>query len=144
MEDYINEGTGASLAEHHRHVAEVLQRLRAFHLYLKAEKFSFHQPSVQFLGYNIDSSSIRMDEGKVDAVRNWPTPTTIKELQRFLGFPPFYRRFIQNYSSITNPLTSLLRNKPKSLSWTPAATEAFSSLKEAFTTAPLLVHPDPN
>uniref|UniRef100_A0A8C1XXR9 ribonuclease H n=1 Tax=Cyprinus carpio TaxID=7962 RepID=A0A8C1XXR9_CYPCA len=133
-----------SLAEHRRHVVEVLQRLRAFHLYLKAKKCSFHQPSVQFLGYNIDSSGIRMDEGKVDAVRNWPTPTTIKELQRFLGFANFYHRYIQNYSSITNPLTSLLRNKPMSLSWTPAATEAFNSLKEAFTTAPLLVHPDPN
>uniref|UniRef100_A0A9J8BTX3 ribonuclease H n=1 Tax=Cyprinus carpio carpio TaxID=630221 RepID=A0A9J8BTX3_CYPCA len=133
-----------SLAEHRRHVAEVLQRLRAFQLYLKAEKCSFHQPSVQFLGYNINSSGIRMDEGKVNAVRDWPIPTTIKELQRFLGFANFYRHFIQNYSAITSPLTSLLRNKPKSLSWTPAATEAFNSLKKAFTTAPLLVHPDPN
>lgn len=83
-----------------------------------------------------------MDEGKVAAIKNWPTPTTVKELQRFLGFANFYRRFIQNYSSITSPLTSLLRNKPKSLSWTPAATEAFDILKKAFTTAPLLVHPD--
>ncbi|KAK3506690.1 hypothetical protein QTP70_015415 [Hemibagrus guttatus] len=54
-----------------------------------------------------------MDEGKVAAIRDWPTPTTVKELQHFLGFTNFYRRFIQNYSSIANPLTSLLRNKPK-------------------------------
>lgn len=133
-----------SMADHQRHVAEVLQRLRAFHLYLKAEKCTFHQPSVQFLGYNIDRSGIRMDEGKVEAIRNWPTPTTIKELQRFLGFSNFYRRFIHNYSTITSPLTSLLRNKPKSLSWTPSATTAFNTLKLAFTTAPLLVHPDPD
>ncbi|XP_048048359.1 uncharacterized mitochondrial protein AtMg00860-like [Megalobrama amblycephala] len=85
-----------------------------------------------------------MDEGKVAAIKNWPIPTTVKELQRFLGFANFYRRFIQNYSSITSPLTSLLRNKPKSLSWTPSATEAFNTLKQAFTTAPLLVHPDPD
>ncbi|XP_048011540.1 uncharacterized mitochondrial protein AtMg00860-like [Megalobrama amblycephala] len=85
-----------------------------------------------------------MDEGKVAAIKDWPTPTTVKELQRFLGFANFYRRFIQNYSSITSPLTSLLRNKPKSLSWSPAATEAFNILKQAFTTAPLLVHPDPD
>jgi len=133
-----------SMAEHRHHVAEVLQRLREFQLCLKAEKCSFHQPSVQFLGYNIDSSGIRMDERKVDAIRNWPSPSTVKELQRFLSFASFYRCFIQNYSSITSPLTSLLRNKPKSLSWTPAATEAFDILKEAFTTAPLLVHPDPD
>ncbi|KAK3548395.1 hypothetical protein QTP70_012639 [Hemibagrus guttatus] len=83
-----------------------------------------------------------MDEGKVAAIRDWPTPTTVKELQRFLIFANFYRRFIRNYSSIANPLTSLLRNKPKSLPWTSSAEEAFNTLKEAFTTAPLLVHPD--
>ncbi|KAK3514159.1 hypothetical protein QTP70_005092 [Hemibagrus guttatus] len=133
-----------NLAEHRHHVAEVLKRLREFQLFLKAEKCSFHQPSVQFLGYNIDSSGIRMDEGKVTAIRNWPTPTTVKELQRFLSFANFYRRFIQKYSSIANPLTSLLRNKPKSLPWSPSAEEAFATLKKAFATAPLLVHPDPD
>ncbi|KAK3546756.1 hypothetical protein QTP70_034178 [Hemibagrus guttatus] len=131
-----------SLAEHRHHFAEVLKHLREFQLFLKAEKCSFHQPSVQFLGYNIDSSGIRMDEGKVAAIKDWPTPTTVKEPQRFLGFANFYRRYIQNYSSISNPLTSLLRNKPKSLSWTTSAKEAFNTLKEAFTTAPLLVYPD--
>ncbi|XP_056127502.1 uncharacterized protein LOC130105510 [Rhinichthys klamathensis goyatoka] len=131
------------MTEHRHHVAEVLKRLRDFQLFLKAEKCSFHQPSVQFLGYHIDSSGIRMGEGKVDAIRNWPIPTTIKELQRFLGFSNFYRRLILNYSIIASPLTHLLRHKPKSLSWTPAATQAFESLKKSFTTSPLLVHPDP-
>ncbi|XDV29403.1 hypothetical protein PO909_032537 [Leuciscus waleckii] len=133
-----------SLAEHHHHVAEVLQRLREHHLFLKSEKCSFHQPIVQFLGYNISEHSIQMDEGKVNVVRNWPTPTTIKELQRFLLFFKFYRRVIHNYSSITSPLTNLLQKKPKSLSWTPAANQAFQSLKDSFTRAPLLIHPDPN
>ncbi|KAK3517661.1 hypothetical protein QTP70_015159 [Hemibagrus guttatus] len=55
----------------------------------------------------------------------------------------FLHKFIRDYSSITSPLTSLLRNKPKALTWTPAATQAFDMLKQAFTTAPLLVHPDP-
>ncbi|KAK3566097.1 hypothetical protein QTP86_025692, partial [Hemibagrus guttatus] len=90
------------------------------------------------------SSGIQMDEGKITTIRNWPAPTTVKELQRFLGFANFYRRFIQNYSSIANSLTSLLRNKPKSLAWSPAAEEAFNTLKKAFTTATLLIHPDPN
>ncbi|KAK3522269.1 hypothetical protein QTP86_000393 [Hemibagrus guttatus] len=79
-----------SLAEHCHHVAEVLKCLREFQLFLKAEKCSFHQPSVQFLGYNIDSSGIRMDKGKVAAIKDWPTPTTVKELQCFLGFANFY------------------------------------------------------
>ncbi len=84
-----------------------------------------------------------MDEGKVEAITTWTVPSNIKELQRFQFFSNFYRSFIQNYSVITRPLTSLLRNKPKSLSWTPTATEAFEKLKEAFTHAPILVHPDP-
>ncbi|KAK3560218.1 hypothetical protein QTP86_000765 [Hemibagrus guttatus] len=132
-----------SLPEHRRHVEEVLQWLRDYRLFLKAKKCAFHQPSVHFLGYVIDSSGIRMDEGKVAAVRDWPIPTTIKELQRFLGFANFYRRFIRGYSSLTSPLTNLLRNKPKSLTWNPAAMQAFDTLKTTFTTAPLLAHPDP-
>ncbi|KAK3507987.1 hypothetical protein QTP70_009351 [Hemibagrus guttatus] len=131
------------MADHQRHVAEVLQRLRDHNLFLKAEKCLFHQSTVQFLGYIIDRSGVRMDKKKVTAVRDWPTPTTVKELQRFLGFANFYRRFINGYSSVTSPLTDLLRNKPKALIWTPAATHAFQTLKQAFTTAPLLVHPDP-
>ncbi len=79
----------------------------------------------------------------MEAIKTWPQPTTIKELQRFLGFSNFYRRFIQNYSTLTNPLTNLLRNKPKSLSWSIAAKEAFEKLKTSFTQAPILVHPDP-
>ncbi|KAK3549488.1 hypothetical protein QTP86_002328 [Hemibagrus guttatus] len=132
-----------SLAEHRWHVEEVLQRLRDYQLFLKAKKCAFHQPSVHFLGYVIDSSGVRMDEGKVAAIRDWPVPTTIKELQRFLGFANFYRRFIRGYSSLTSPLTNLLQNKPMSLTWNPAAMQAFDTLKTAFTTAPLLAHPDP-
>ncbi|KAK3520772.1 hypothetical protein QTP70_032340 [Hemibagrus guttatus] len=109
----------------------------------EAEKCLFHQPLVQFLGYVIDRSGVRMDEKKVAAVRDWPTPTSVKELQQFLGFANFYRWFIKDYSSITSPLTNLLRNKPKALTWTPATTQAFDTLKKSFTIAPLLVHPDP-
>ncbi len=132
-----------SPAEHRHHVAEVLKQLRKFHLFLKAEKCTFHQPTIQFLGYIIDSGGIRMDEGKVEAISSWPIPTTIKELQRFLGFSNFYCRFILNYSTITSPLTNLLRGKAKSLTWNPAATEAFHTLKKVFTSAPLLIHPNP-
>ncbi len=132
-----------SLAEHRQHVVEVLQRLREFHLYLKAEKCTFHQSTVHFLGYIINSGGIRMDKGKVEAVTSWPLPSSIKELQRFLGFSNFYRRFISNYSTITSPLTDLLKGKAKSLAWNPNATETFNKLKRAFTSAPLLVHRNP-
>ncbi|KAI2644628.1 Transposon Tf2-6 polyprotein [Labeo rohita] len=133
-----------SEAENPHHVAEVLQRLREHQLYLKAEKCSFHQKSVQFLGYIIDHHGVRMDEGKVEAVVSWTKPKSIKELQRFLGFANLYRRFIKGYSQITNPLTNLLKGHPKTLNWTTEATTSFETLKKAFTQAPLLTHPDPN
>ncbi len=85
-----------------------------------------------------------MDERKVRAVTEWPQPSTIKELQRFLGFANFYRRFIRNYSIVSAPLTSLLKGKPSKLKWTEEAKTAFTTLKEKFTTAPILKHPEPS
>ncbi|KAL0188420.1 hypothetical protein M9458_015519, partial [Cirrhinus mrigala] len=132
-----------NMAEHRQHVQQVLHKLRQYQLYLKLEKCEFHQPSVYFLGYNISAEGMHMDQKKVDAILKWPPPRNVKELQRFLGFSNFYRRFIQGYSSITAPLTSLLWGKPKHLTWNPAAHEAFQHLKHLFSTAPLLHHPDP-
>ncbi len=133
-----------NLADHRHHVEQILQKLRQFRLYLKLEKCEFHRPTVQFLGYIIGREGIQMDQGKVTAVAEWPTPQTIKELQRFLGFANFYRRFIKGFSLLTAPLITLLHGKPKSLSWSPNAHEAFYSLKTAFSTAPILRHPDPH
>ncbi|KAL0165771.1 hypothetical protein M9458_037615, partial [Cirrhinus mrigala] len=104
---------------------------------------TFHRSSVQFLGYIISAEGAQMDQGKVSAIQEWPQPLTVKELQRFLGFSNFYRLFIKDYSSITAPLTSLLRGKPKTLNWNSSAHEAFQQLKKIFSTAPLLHHPDP-
>ncbi|KAL0183534.1 hypothetical protein M9458_019230, partial [Cirrhinus mrigala] len=66
------------LAEHRQHVQQVLHKL---------EKCKFHQPSVQFLGYVISAEGVQMDQGKVNAIQEWPQPCSVKELQRFLGFP---------------------------------------------------------
>ncbi len=65
-------------AEHRLFIPEVLQQLREHQLYLKAEKCMFHQASIQFLGYQFSSQGIKMDEGKVEAIKTWPIPTTIK------------------------------------------------------------------
>ncbi|KAI2646638.1 Transposon Tf2-8 polyprotein [Labeo rohita] len=132
-----------NMDEHRQHVQQVLLKLRQHHLYLKLEKCEFHKPSVQFLGYIISAEGVQMDQGKIHAIQDWPQPNSMKELQRFLGFSNFYHRFIKDYSSITAPLTSLLRGKPKHLSWNPTAHEAFQQLKNIFSTAPLLHHPDP-
>ncbi|KAK3514054.1 hypothetical protein QTP70_002754 [Hemibagrus guttatus] len=99
---------------------------------------------MSFLGYVITRQGVEMDVTKVQAVIEWPSPSTVKELQHFLGFANFYRRFIRNYSSVAGPLTSLLKGKPRRLAWTDQAQAAFQRLKECFTMAPILRHPDPD
>ncbi|KAI2659613.1 Transposon Ty3-I Gag-Pol polyprotein [Labeo rohita] len=133
-----------SLEEHCHHVTQVLERLRQHHLFLKGEKHEFHKTTVHFLGYVITPEEVQMDQGNVDVVQNWPQPSTVKEMQRFLGFANFYCRFIANFSQVSAPLTSLLRKKSKTLTWTPAALDAFHQLKTAFCTAPTLTYPDPH
>ncbi|CAD6962302.1 unnamed protein product, partial [Tilletia controversa] len=128
--------------DHKKHVQQVLERLRSAHLYAKPEKCSFFQDSVEFLGYKISGSGVEMVTEKVDAVLSWPEPKTVKDLQSFLGFANFYRRFIWQYSKVTSPLTALLR-KDTSWKWTPQCQEAFDTLKRAFTSAPILQHFDP-
>ncbi|KAI2665952.1 Transposon Tf2-9 polyprotein [Labeo rohita] len=84
-----------------------------------------------------------MDEKKVSSVVSWPRPRTVKELQRFLGFANFYRRFIRGFSQIAAPLTSMIRGGTRTLKWTSESEQAFKELKEHFTTSPILRHPNP-
>ncbi|KAK3565354.1 hypothetical protein QTP86_007128 [Hemibagrus guttatus] len=129
-----------NLSDHVDHVKQVLHH---YHLYLKLEKCEFHQSTTQFLGYIISPEGIQMDCAKVKAIKSWPQPGTMKDLQRFLGFANFYRRFISGYSDLPAPLTFLLCKKPKNLSWTSCAIKDFRKLKAAFCTSPTLVHADP-
>ncbi len=83
-----------------------------------------------------------MDERKVKAVLEWPQPQTVKELQRFLGFANFYRRFIRDFSAIAAPLTIVTKRHAARLTWSPESRQAFNELKTLFTSAPILRHPD--
>uniref|UniRef100_A0A8C6KJR4 Gypsy retrotransposon integrase-like protein 1 n=1 Tax=Nothobranchius furzeri TaxID=105023 RepID=A0A8C6KJR4_NOTFU len=131
-----------TLAEHHKHVRMVLQRLLENRLYVKAEKSEFHRSSITFLGYIFEGGQVRTDPDKIKAVLNWPTPENRKQLQRFLGFANFYRRFIKNYSQTASPLTALTSTKSK-FEWTLEASHAFTALKNLFASAPILIQPDP-
>jgi len=130
-----------SLEEHKRHVRLVLERLREAGLFLKPQKCQFEVQEVSFLGYLISPKGIRMDPKKVEAVTEWPTPESTHDVQMFLGFANFYRRFIKNYSKITMAMTNLLRKDTK-FYWNLDADKAFRRLKKAFTTAPILQHFD--
>ena len=94
------------------HVAAVrwvLEQLRKFSLYANLKKCRFHQDEVRFLGYVVSSKGIRMEDKRIKAVKQWPEPQSVWDNQVFLGFAKFYRWFIQGFSRIAAPLTSMLK-----------------------------------
>ena len=131
-----------SMEEHTQHVKDVLARLQQNKLYAKHEKCEFHASKVEFLGFVISPSGVSMDSNKVAAVTNWPRPKTVKEVQSFLGFANFYRRFINQFAKLSNPLHELSK-KGVDFLWGESHEHAFTALKESMTTAPVLRHYDP-
>lgn len=87
------------LENHRRHVKTVLQALRDAGLQIDIDKCEFHQSSVKYLGLVIGSDGIKMDVAKVEAILSWKAPTNLKEVQGFLGFANFYRRFIRIFGN---------------------------------------------
>lgn len=130
-------------SDHVQHVNQVLERLKSNNLWANAEKCRFYQKEVDFLGYLVSNHGVRMDPKKVESVTSWPTPKSIHDIQVFLGFANFYRRFIRSYSKVTAPLTRLLRKDVK-FDWTAKEEDSFQTLKVAFTTAPILCHFKPD
>lgn len=128
--------------DHVQHVRKVLQALKDANMRIKPEKTEFHKTEIKFLGYVVSREGLKMEKGKIEAVTSWPKPTTVKEVQSFLGFANFYRQFIQDYSKITAPLTQMTR-KDQGYEWTAEAEAAFQELKTRFSTEPILVIYDP-
>ena len=124
-------------ANYTEHVQEVLRRLRKHNLFALADKCEFHTDTVEYLGYIMSPDGLTMDQKKVQAITDWPEPRKVRDVQSFLGFANFYRRFIPNYSEIVLPLTRLTR---KTVPWnfSTECRTAFDRLKQAFTSAPIL------
>ncbi|SPC62525.1 related to Gag-pol polyprotein [Ustilago sp. UG-2017b] len=129
---------------HVKHVTEVLTRLRSNRLFAKLSKCEFHTKIVEFLGYIIKPTGIEMDPEKVRTVKDWPMPESIHDIQRFLGFANFYRRFIAHFARIAKPLTSLVKptERFKKFELPEEAQQAFHQLIQAFTSAGVLQHFD--
>ena len=119
----------------------VLQRLRDNNLYLKPKKCEFRKPKIEYLGMIVEEGKISMDPVKLGGIRDWPTPTTVKEVRSFLGFGNFYRHFIKGFSELAQPLNDLLK-KDKKFEWTLSQQQSFEILKTRFTEEPVLMMPD--
>ncbi|KAH0696086.1 hypothetical protein KY289_013568 [Solanum tuberosum] len=130
-----------NMSEHVEHLRKVFIVLRDSDLCVKREKCSFTQSIVQFLGHTISHSEIRMDNDKVEEIRDWETPTKVPDLRSFLGLTNYYRRFIFGYSAIVAPLIDLLK-KIREWKWSGLCNDAFEKLKAAITKELILALPD--
>jgi hypothetical protein len=99
--------------EHGHHLTIVLEKLRAHQLYAKFTKYEFWLQKVSFLGHILTTEGVAMDPEKVTTMANWRRPTTVTEIQSFLGLASYYRRFIEGFSKITRPMTKLLQKDQK-------------------------------
>lgn len=119
--------------EHLQHVRLVLRHLLENSLFVKAEKCEFHITYAAFVGFIIQQGQLLPDPAKIQVLTEWPTSTTRKQLQQFLGFANFYRLLIQDYSRVAAPLTEPISTL-RSFSWSERGEAVFSHLKVLFTT----------
>ena len=99
--------------EHGQHLQIILELLRKEKLYAKFSKCEFWIREVQFLGHVVSNEGIHVDPSKVEAIRNWEAPKTPTEVRQFLGLAGYYHRFIENFSKIAKPLTTLTQKDMK-------------------------------
>ncbi|GKB08966.1 putative reverse transcriptase domain-containing protein, partial [Tanacetum coccineum] len=129
--------------EHVDHLRIILKLLKKEKLYAKFSKCDFWISIVQFLGHVIDSQGIHVDPAKIEAVKNWASPTTPTEVRQFLGLAGYYRRFIKDFSKMEKSLTKLTQKNKKYI-WGEDQESAFQLLKQKLCEASILALPKGN
>lgn len=136
-----------SIEEHLQHLETVFQRLQKYGVVISPAKCIFGQSEVKFLGYMVSAAGTRPLPEKVDTIRAFPRPDTVKKLRQFLGMSNFFRRFLPKAAEIQAPLNNLLQGNVKGktpVNWTTEAIKAFEATKESLAQATLLAHPQIN
>lgn len=130
-----------SFEDHLIHLRQVLQILQQDQWQVKLSKCAFAQERIAYLGHVVSAAGVATDDSKIETIRKWSAPKTVKEVRSFLGITGYYRKFIRHYGVISKPLTNLLR-KGVLFVWTAVEEEAFQTLKHALTSAPVLALSD--
>ena len=130
----------SSLKEHATKFKRLMNRLRDADLHLQPDKCEFLKKEVSYLGHIIGEGT-KPDPRKIVAVKEFPTPTTVKNVKKFLGLSGYYRRFIKDFSKIARPLSNLTK-KDYQFEWTYKQQKAFETLQEALCKEPILQFPD--
>jgi hypothetical protein len=131
------------LNEHIEHLRYVFDVLKCEKLYANFKKCNFCMEKVVFLGYVVTTTGIEVDEEKVKAIKEWPTPKSITEVRSFHGLASFYRRFVKDFSTLAAPLTEIIK-KNVGFHWRADQDNAFATIKERLCSAPVLALPNFN
>jgi hypothetical protein len=131
------------LNEHIEHLRYVFDVLKCEKLYANFKKCNFCMEKVIFLGYVVTTTGIEVDEEKVKAIKEWPTPKSITEVRSFHGLASFYRHFVKDFSTLAAPLTEIIK-KNVGFHWGADQDNAFATIKERLCSAPVLALPNFN
>ena len=132
-----------SMEEHLQHLRTVLRLLRHNKLYAQPAKCQFMQDEVAYLGHIVGRGGLRVDPKKVAAVQEWTVPQDVGQLRSFLGLTNYFRKFLENYSTVVAPLTRMT-GKNVQWKWTKECQQAFVRVRNMLVHAPVLVLPDFN
>ena len=130
-------------SQHIDHVKQVLKRLQEAGLQADIKKCEFGVTKTRYLGFIVKTDGICVDPDKIETIKDWKPPTNVKQIQSFLGFCNFYRRFIRNFGVIARPLNQLT-HKNKEFVFTEQCLAAFNELKSRLIEAPVLIHFNPS
>ena len=130
-----------NLNGHIDHLHCVLAVLRKEKLYANLKKCSFCMDKVVFLCYVVSMKGIEVDEEKVKAIKEWPTPKSITKARIFHGLASFYHRFVNDFSTLAAPLTEIVK-KYVGFKWGSNQDRAFIEIKERLCGALLLALPN--
>ena len=130
-----------SIDEHLTHLEEVFRRLREANVKLNPKTSSFVKQRIEYLGHVVTPEDIFPDPSKVQVVKNFPIPASLKKLKSFLGLANYDRRFIKGFLEIASPLNALTKKGVK-FCWSESCADAFDRLKRALISAPVLAFPN--